>query len=432
MHRFQMKLTADHESDKDDDDKDVKTETGVAPGTSQILLPSSVFASHVEERVGHLHKGLSHVGPQPDWDPDVMAALDDDAIDVTSGDELEDDFVALASGGVDAIEDLGAGDSELTTRRFYFKEGKGESSVIHEEDEELSMDSDANDYDEDSEFSSGDGDEESSPRSRNAMLGRSIFGKEETRSRFTNYSLSSSVMTRTGGLKSLDEQFEEMFDKEYDDCDIGALDGEGIEGRIPVESNIVTKLADLYEKEVKLHSGNTDEALGALLDDVKERVLSSLDRREAIEELKIVDNDPDQAEQNWDCESILSTYSNTHNRPTVIDYGKKKSAVQLSSRGMPVDDSGLSKKNLKQLEGGLVRSDDYAKSVCSRASVVSTARPRDESATDRKTRKTQVKEFRRERRMEKKQSKEAFRAEECRQKAQEMNLRNNLQGLKLY
>ena len=412
----------------DEEDLDDKPSNEYVPRKSQILLPSSVFASHVEERVGHLHKGLNQVGPQPDWDPDVMAALDDDAVVVGEEDELEDDFVALASGGADVIEDLGAGDTELTTRRYYFNEGRGESDVINEE--EFYTDSDEGDYDED-EISS-DFDEEKDHSGNFKVSSRSRFGEEETRSRFTNYSLSSSVMTRTRGLKSLDEQFEEMFSKEYDDCDIGALDGEEIRGKLPAEANVVTKLADLYENELKLHSGNTDDSLGALDNDLKTRVLCSLGRKEATEELKLFEHDPDRADNEWDCESILSTYSNTQNRPKVIDFGRKNGAVQLTSRGMPIENSALSKKNLKQLDSGFRKSEDYAKSVCSRASLVSAVRPKDESALDKKTRKNQVKEFRRERRSEKKQSKQAFRAEESRQKVQEMNIRSNFQGLKLY
>ena len=38
-------------------------------------------------------------GPRPDLDPDIVAALFDDFGSENSGDELEDDFVALANAG---------------------------------------------------------------------------------------------------------------------------------------------------------------------------------------------------------------------------------------------------------------------------------------------------------------------------------------------
>ncbi|XP_003737992.1 protein LTV1 homolog [Galendromus occidentalis] len=427
---IQMRIS---EGKKSGDDVDEKEHVELSPRKSQILLPSSVFASHVEERVGHLHKGLTHAGPQPDWDPDIMAALDDDAVgSVEAEDALEDDFVALASGGANLIEDLGAGDTELSTRRFYFVEGKGETTSPDDEDE-FFLSSDTENYgeDESSSETANNDDMRINKIHRNSLLARSAL--EETRSRFTNYSLSSSVMTRTGGLKSLDEQFEDMFDKEYNECDIGALDGEAIEGRLPLGSSTLSRLADRYQNEVRLNRKEVDDSLGGIQDDLRTRVLRSLDRTETTEELRCLDKDPDLAEQSWDCESILSTYSNILNRPTVIELGRKTSAVQLSSRGLPVENDGLSRKNLRQLDGGYpLKSEDYAKSVCSRASLVSAKRPKDESSIDRKTRKNQVKDFRRERRAEKKQSKQAFREEESRQRIQEMNVRSGLQGLKLY
>lgn len=46
--------------------------------SNKLSLPSSVFASEVEEDEGLLHKLQELKGPRPDWDPDVVAALDDD------------------------------------------------------------------------------------------------------------------------------------------------------------------------------------------------------------------------------------------------------------------------------------------------------------------------------------------------------------------
>lgn len=379
----------------------------------KIVLPSSVFPSHVEERVGHLHKGVTQTGLQLNWDPEVMAALDDDFNgDDGDGDELEDDFVALASGGIDCIEDLGAGDEELSTRRFYFTDRR-------DDDDEGMMFDDSDDSDDD------DDDE-----GRDILLDMKL-AKEETRSKFTSYSLSSSVMTRTGGLKTLDDQFEQMFEREYDDKDIGPLDGEQIEGHIPIESDVVTKLSKQYEEAVKLNSGGIDAAIGGLDDGLKQRVIESLNRNEEVEEIHLIDNNPALDEHKWDCESILSTYSNIYNRPKLIDIPRSSEKIQMNTRGIPVEKKGLTKNILKKLEGDFVKADDYAKSVCSRASAVSIARAKDETSEERKTRKKQVKEYRRERRLEKKANASAFKAEECRQKTQEINVRTNLQGIKL-
>lgn len=51
----------------------------------------------------------------------------------------------------------------------------------------------------------------------------------ENKSRFSQYSMSSSVIRRNEGLRMLDEQFEKLF-AQYDDDQVGALDTEDIEG----------------------------------------------------------------------------------------------------------------------------------------------------------------------------------------------------------
>lgn len=395
----------------------------------RISLPSSVFPSHVEERVGHLHKGVCSSGFRPDWDPDVIAALDDE----DSGDELEDDFVALASGGADCIEDLGAGDEEITARRFYFSEpgtvGRNFQGAIHEEEDE---------DDDDEMFASSGGDDgeeydDEQDEREDVLADTKSFAKEETRSRFTSYSLSSSVMTRTGGLQIIDDQFEQMFEQEYDDKDVGALDGEDIEGNVPIQSEVVNKLSRQYEEAVRLTSGGVDAAIGKPNGEVKSRVMKLIERDEDVEEVSLVDNEPAQGDQKWDCESILSTYSNTYNRPKVIELGSaKNSKIRLGAGGMPVqDEGGLTKRALRELDGDFVKADDYAKSVCSRASAVSVSRAKSETPEERRARKQQVKEFRRERRVEKKANALAFKAEECRQQQQGINVRNNQQGIKL-
>ena len=45
---------------------------------SNIQLPSSVFASSMEEDVGVLNRAAPRSGPLLDWDPDIVETLDDD------------------------------------------------------------------------------------------------------------------------------------------------------------------------------------------------------------------------------------------------------------------------------------------------------------------------------------------------------------------
>lgn len=67
-----------------------------------INLPSSVFASEFEEKEGLLRKSAPRHGPRPDWDPDIVAALDDDFDFENPQNELDDNFMEMAMEGVAA------------------------------------------------------------------------------------------------------------------------------------------------------------------------------------------------------------------------------------------------------------------------------------------------------------------------------------------
>lgn len=74
--------------------------TAVEP---KIKLPSSVFASEFEEDEGLSRRAAVPIGPRPDWDPDIVAALDDDFDFENPDNVLDDEFMKLATGanGVD-------------------------------------------------------------------------------------------------------------------------------------------------------------------------------------------------------------------------------------------------------------------------------------------------------------------------------------------
>lgn len=65
--------------------------------SAKISLPSSVFASNVEEKVGLLDKAIPTSGLQLDLDPDIVAAMDDDFDYDDPENELEDNFFELAN-----------------------------------------------------------------------------------------------------------------------------------------------------------------------------------------------------------------------------------------------------------------------------------------------------------------------------------------------
>lgn len=316
-----------------------------------IRLPSSVFRSAVEEREGLLNKAAPQRGPRPDWDPDVVAALDED---FDFGDEenlLEDDFMVLAGGPQDE------------------ESGEGGGSRAEDTDDRLS------------------------------------FADEEVRSRFTDYTMSSSAIPRRGGLRTLDERFERMFET-YDDAELGALDGEDVEGTLRPDGELLRRVAAEYDERSPTPREATEDADGAV------------EARPGTEEETVyLETDDCGPREKWDCESILSTYSNLYNRPKLIAE-PRKDRIALSPRtGLPVD----GRRDVRPPDG----------EVASRRSTASVARARNETPEERRRRKASVKSLRRERRTEKKANSLAFRAEEKRQERAMIHLRNNLGGIKL-
>jgi len=141
----------------------------------------------------------------------------------------------------------------------------------------------------------------------------------------------------------------------------------------------------------------------------------------------------DKPKEQWDCQSIISTYSTTKNRPKIIREASKK--IRISGRtGMPVGvlgKTGLTKDNLKMLnaennpEEGRA---DRARSIMSGATSI---RNKNETTEERRERKMGVKEYRKERRLEKKANTAAFKDEKKRMEKVRLNNKSNVQGLKL-
>lgn len=346
------------------------TTTTDNPVNIQLQLPSSVFQSNVEESIGLLNKAAPNTGPHPDWDPDIVAALDDDFDFDDPENELPDDFIAMAN------------DSS--------------SEIIENEHHGLNMD----------DFSESD---------------EEMYDECETKSQFTNYSMSSSILPRSEVLQTLDERFEKLFE-EYNDCEVGSLEGEDLGGFINPDSHVMQQLLQDF-------SENKEQKTLKHIVDSKQRTLHFLES--PIEELVDVVQEQQVKGNQWDCESVLSTYSNLYNRPKIIT--EKLDPVRVNEKtGLPKDvlRTGLTQKQLEKLDD-LTVSQTSTKSVSSRISSMSCIRPKDETPEQRKERKKIIKEFRKERRTEKKANKEAFKEEAKRQEQVLRNLKQNLQGIKI-
>lgn len=92
----------------------------------------------------------------------------------------------------------------------------------------------------------------------------------------------------------------------YDENEIGALDCDEIEGHVDETSNILLQYADEFEKSIKREQLDKEV--------IKEKIDmdSSSDNQEELEVMEVPEK------EKWDCQSILSTYSNIYNRPKLI------------------------------------------------------------------------------------------------------------------
>lgn len=372
---------------KDDDEEE---EEEAAAATTSIKLPSSVFASEFEEEVGLLNKAAPISGPRLDLDPDIVAALDED-FDFEDPENLLDDDFILKANSCDRRARAGPDDDD-------------DDDEWEDTDDEDEVDSDAAFSDaEIQDGGSGDGE--------------FLFEDEETKTRFTEYSMTSSVMRRNEQLTLLDERFEKFFEQ-FDDDEIGALDNAELEGYIlPDSSRLDQVLQDYYRQK-------HNEALRP--DDLGPKALPVLEEVESSSEEELETLVTEAPGEKWDCETVISTYSNIYNRPKVIEEPQKLKPIRVSAKsGFPLDVLKSRGPTSKQAER-MIRIND---SDLPRASTQ--PRSREESATQRRERKQAVREERKERRAEKKANKTAFKQEKVRQEKQLLNVRSNVQGLKL-
>uniref|UniRef100_UPI0037E8A534 protein LTV1 homolog n=1 Tax=Semicossyphus pulcher TaxID=241346 RepID=UPI0037E8A534 len=362
-------------------------DTNKAIQAASIKLPSSVFASEFEEEVGLLNKAAPISGPRLDMDPDIVAALDEDFDFDDPENVLDDDFILKATSSSGAVG----------------MEGDDDDEEWEDTDEE-------GDFDSEGGFS---GDEEEGGRGREFL-----FMDEETKSRFTEYSMTSSVMRRNEQLTLLDDRFEKFYEQ-FDDDEIGALDNAELEGFIePDSARLEEIIKDYFIQKEKEYMRPDDLGPKEL------PVLKEEEEDEEEEEMEtVVMAAP---EEKWDCETIISTYSNIYNRPKVIEEPQKPKPIRVSQRtGIPLDvlpAKGLTTKQAERMTR--INDSDLPR-------VSTQPRDKEENKEERKARKQAIKEERKERRVEKKANKMAFKEEKVRQEKQMLNLRTNVQGLKL-
>ncbi|XP_072513393.1 protein LTV1 homolog [Salminus brasiliensis] len=381
---------------KDEEKEEEEEEEVMVIPAAAINLPSSVFASEFEEEVGLLNKAAPVSGPRLDMDPDIVAALDEDFDFDDPENMLDDDFVIQANDVMPRQGDMG---------------DEGDDDEWEDTDE--SGDEDEQDYGSAGGLSDEDDEVGGSGR-------QFAFMDCETKSRFTEYSLTSSVMRRNEQLTLLDDRFEKFYEQ-FDDDEIGALDNAELEGYINPGSTRLDEVIQDYFKQ-KQKECQTPEQLGpAELPSVKEEDEDGDEEQEM--ETVVIEEPPT---EKWDCETIISTYSNLYNHPKLIEDPRKPKQILVSNKtGIPLDvlpKKGLTARQVERMER--INDSDLPR-------VSTQPRSREESTEDRKLRKQAIKEERKERRMEKKANKVAFKQEKLMQEKQMVGLRANVQGMKL-
>ncbi|CEQ42896.1 SPOSA6832_04766, partial [Sporobolomyces salmonicolor] len=301
----------------------------------------------------------------------------------------------------------------------------------------------------------------------------------------SSFSMSSSAMFRNEGLRTLDDRFdqiEKLYDESDDDSwgggsdddDDGEFHGpqradldailddflsryEVIGGKMkpvldpldpataaafaddPVAAN-ASKLDRIRQSLAQLDLG--DEEAGEDPEVTarrreKERILKIVERQQREESsrkkkdrLPMVEILEDRRKDRWDCETVLSTYSNVSNHPRLLRirdsnrHGPKPAQIKLDPKtGFPMVDGQMvvpsRGKGKKQEDMDVVMEDeeedddDDEEDYAHRETI---KRPRAETAAEKKARKAAVKQERQARRVEKKETKDAFGNEMKRQK----------------
>ena len=332
--------------------------------------------------------------PGPHWDEDIAQTMADNFTDFC--DDLEDDFVTLAGGVADENYDndfpeLGAFDGD-------YEDEDGSCEVYREG----ARADDWRDVLAETEM-----DQHTDPlleERKKFLLGDNYMDSKSQKSRFTEYSLTSSAVPRSECQTDLDDHFEIMYG-EYDDLEVGALDHEEVEGHLKTDHPAVLHVLGLdgEGKGQPVVDSDDDPEMRVTIDDISERL------QECASDVDSDDLFPEpEPKPEFDCESILSTYSNIYNRPKVI---KAETKVQLDQSGMPKLEKDYPEKLPHPDESEMDRLKWIPPNI----------KRKDETKEETRERQKIQKEEQRLRRIEKKNNKLAFKMEEIRQQRSEIN-----------
>ena len=340
----------------------------------RLGLDKSLFAARSEdaEEAARFSRRFGHIPEEEFVDPHVLKELDD-AMQAAEAaeqiDELPDDFVALANAESDD-EGIGAEYSD----------------DLHSGDDDSGHELDI-DVDDDVPMPR----KSTPPSGTGATKGRVV----------------------PEHMKDIEEQFHHelsKFDEEEEEEDVdddadpsqfkGAADIGAFEGML---DEFLEQRSKTYLDGFRTAHSRTGPATGT--DELDSSDGEELESPADAEDTEVIIVTADDRYGQDDCESVLSTYSNTENRPRLLDE-RPNTKIQFTKQGFPV------------VAGHSERKKDAVQRTAppTQARAVPPPRKADETPEEKRQRKQTVKNLRRENREKKKQLKVAYKEEEQKQK----------------
>ncbi|KAI8058918.1 Low temperature viability protein-domain-containing protein [Gilbertella persicaria] len=370
------------EKPKTMDDGFLKDEYREKKNPRLIELPSSVLPSQVEMSVGVMNQstGLDQ-GLQPDMDPrlrEVFEALSDEEYI----EDLDDDFFdALNADGepYDPEEDEDYVDSD-----YEDYEQEEEQEVVTEENydweaafKKFKMNQSKRDSDDDDELDDFD-----------------------RQTRQTGFSMSSSAMHRNPQLRLLDDRFEKIEEEYAEESEEDDEEEEETEERADFEA-ILDDFLEKYEiVGRKMQPKMEGETSAAKLDMIRQGLLKThIHEQVEVPRSKPVVLEPklerpvQKQRETWDVQSVISTYSNLENHPSLIsDQGPSKRIRIDPKTGMPILVEVARKQKKKEQEEVENESESEEEEEEEMAENKGVPRSKQETKEEKKARKQAVKD----------------------------------------
>ncbi|KAJ7597341.1 Low temperature viability protein-domain-containing protein [Mycena floridula] len=384
----------------------------------QDVLPSTYELPRTYQSQQDIPDSIA--GFQPDMDPhlrQVLEALEDEAF---VDDDLEDDFFGeLVKAGertendevdFEFHEDLTEGEQEEVAEdgswQQQFAQFKKQQHVDGNSDDEHEDESEGED-------------------TISGLPSISVIGGKKRRkgnSDASGYSMSSSSMFRNEALQTLDEKFDQVMLKQYNSDDEDSEEDSDASDETDDAPQLITSREDFTAMMDEFLDDY--EILGRklkpkLAGDTGMEKLDTLRRAMGQDERVRVNNEDSGDEEDdllepaakekdrWDCETILTTYSNLENHPRLIRARNTQAVPKIildPKTGLP------SIAEVKRSSRPRITDNDSSdESENSPIRVRQTiSRPRDESPETKKARKALMKAERATRRADKKATKEVF------------------------